>query len=138
MATTLSTNLSLQTVVVESIFPTDAINQRAADSVNMAILEKAIAGVQTAATTGVNASVVNTNGNRIVEMQTLSSGCIASITGMITGMPFCLIWQSVGSTGMADVAPFRLNGALNASLGLVLELVWDGTSYFELSRSANG
>lgn len=138
MATTLSTNLSLQSIVQEGISPNDRINLQGADTANAAILEKAISAVQTAAITGVNASIVNTNGCKIVQLQMLSAGCIASITGMFTGVPFTLFFQSVGSIGMADVSPFRLNGALNGTLGLALTLVWDGTNYIELTRSANG
>lgn len=138
MANTLSANLSLQTPIVESITPNDRINVMSAEAANAVIIEKAIAGVQTAAITGVNASIVNVNGNKIVLYQGLSAGCIASITGMITGMPFSLIFQSVGSIGIADVSPYRLNGALNGTLGLVLTLVWDGTNYYEITRSANG
>lgn len=137
MANTLSTNLSLQTPVIESITPQDRLNTQSAFSANMAILEKAIAGVQTAATVGVNASVVNTGGNRIVQLQMLSNGCIASITGMITGMPFTLIFQSVGSIGIADAGSFKIAGAFNATLDDCLTLVWDGNNYYEVARSSN-
>lgn len=137
MANTLSTNLSLQTPITESIHPQDRLNLQTAHAANMAILEKAIAGVQSAATTGVNASVVNTGGNRVVQLQLLSNGCIASITGMITGMPFTLLFQSVGSMGIADVSPFFLAGAFNATTMDTLTLVWDGTSFWEIARSAN-
>lgn len=138
MANTLSTNLSLPTPITEAISPSDLVNLSAAHATAMTILEKGVAGVQAAATVGVNASIVNTGGNRTVLMQQTSAGCISSITGMITGMPFVLIWQSCGSIGMADTGVFKLAGALAGSLNLALELVWDGTNYTELSRSANG
>jgi hypothetical protein len=138
MANSTTTNLSLQKPVSENRLLEDFDNLKGAHSANMDILEKALCGVQSAATTGINASIINTNGNRIVLMQLLSEGCIASITGMKTGMPFTLIYQSSGSMGMADAAPFYLTAALNGAVNTALTLVWDGSKYLEVGRSANG
>lgn len=138
MANNLSTNLSLQKPIDESILVNDFENLQAANAASLDIIEKALAGVQSAATTGVNASVINTNGNRIVQCQLLSNGCISSITGMITGMPFTLVIQSSGSMGIADVGVFKTAGVFVGAVNSTISLVWDGTHYQELGRSANG
>lgn len=137
MGFNLSANLSLQTPILSGIERNDAVDIGGAQAVNTAILEKAIAGIQLAATVGVNASVVNTGGNRNVFYQGLSAGCISSITGAIIGVPFNLIFQSVGSIGIADVGVFKLASNFNATLDDVLCLVWDGTNYYEITRSTN-
>lgn len=137
MANTTTTNAALQKPIVESQIFQDLVNLQAAHAANMDILEKAIGGFQTAATTGVNASVINTNGNRTVAMQLISAGSIATIIGQIKGMPFTLIFQSSGSIGMADVGIFKLNSALAGAVNTAITLVWDGTNFTEVCRSAN-
>lgn len=137
MGHTLSTNLGLQTRIPAAISPTDLIGLMFDQSVCNPIIEAALAGVQSAATVGVNASVVATGGCRVVQLQLLSAGCIATITGQYTGVPFTLLFQSVGSIGLADAGVFKLNGAFNATLDDTLTLVWDGNNFYEIGRSAN-
>jgi hypothetical protein len=138
MAYSTTTNAALRKPVDEGIGYSDLENLQVDHAANMDILEKAIAGFQTAATTGVNASVINTNGNRTVAMQLLSAGCIATITGQIKGMPFTLIFQSSGSIGMADAGIFKLSAALAGAVNTSITLVWDGAAFIEVCRSANG
>ena len=135
MGETLSTNLSLRTPIPDGIDRNDSVALLGSQAVNVGILERSIAGVQSAV---VNATVINTGGSRIVFCQNLSAGSIASITGMITGMPFTLLFQSTGSCGILDTGVFKLNGNLLPGVNTTLTLVWDGTNYCELGRSANG
>jgi hypothetical protein len=138
MGSNLSTNLSLRTPITEGIDRNDSVTLLGDHATNMGILEKAVAGIQAAATTGVNASIINTNGNRTVLVQLLSAGSIASITGAIAGMPFSLVVQSTGSFGMLDTGVFKLNGNFLPNTNAALTLVWDGTNFTELARSTNG
>lgn len=137
MANTLTTNLSLQIPVQENITPQDRINLQGAEAANAAILEKAIAGVQSAAVTGVNASVININGNKLVQLQLLSAGCIATIIGQVTGVPFILLFQSIGSMTIVDTGVFKLSAAFTPTVDDTLTLVWDGNNFYEVTRSAN-
>ena len=137
MGHTNSTNLGIQTRIYSAVSPADLVGLAFDQSVSNPILEAAIAGVQSAATVGVNASVVNTGGCRITQLQMLSAGCIATIIGQYTGVPFTLLFQSVGSIGLADTGVFKLNGAFNATLDDTLTLVWDGSNFYEIGRSAN-
>jgi hypothetical protein len=52
-------------------------------------------------------------------------------------MPFTMIFQSVGSTGMVDAGAFVLSAALNPAVNAAISLVWDGTNFIEVGRSAN-
>lgn len=137
MATNASANLGLQTIVVEGIGINDRINLNGAGVANCSILERSISGIQTAANAGLSASVINTGGAKIVQLQIGSAGSISSITGMFVGVPFVLLAQSVGSMGIADVDPFRIAGAWIPTTQDTLTLVWDGTNFYEIGRSAN-
>lgn len=137
MANTLTSLSSLPMPIYEAVSPNDLINLLSAHNSAMALLESRLAGIQTAATVGVNASVVDTGGRSLVLLQMLSSGCIATIIGAQIGRSFHLLFQSVGSIGLADAGVFNLAGAFNATLSDVLTLVWDGTNYNEIARSLN-
>ena len=137
MVNTTTSNASLPKPVDESFLMQDMENIQSAHNDAMGIIERCFTGIQAASTTGVNASVVNTNGNRIVMLQVLSAGCISSIAGALKGMPFTMIFQSVGSIGMADTGAFVLSSALNPAVNAALSLVWDGTNFIEIGRSAN-
>ena len=137
MANTTTSNVSLPKPIDESFLMQDIENWEDAHNNSMDILERCLAGIQTAAVTGVNATSVNTRGNRIVQLQVLSALCIATITGAIRGMPFTMIFQSVGSTGMVDAGAFVLSAALNPAVNAAISFVWDGTNFIEIGRSAN-
>ncbi len=137
MSNTTTSNASLPKPIDESFLMQDVENIQSAHNDSMDILERCLAGIQTAAVTGVNATSVNTRGNRIVQLQVLSALCIATITGAIPGMPFTMIFQSVGSTGMVDTGAFVLSAALNPAVNAAISLVWDGTNFIEIGRSAN-
>jgi hypothetical protein len=137
MANTTTSNASLPKPIDESFLMQDVENLEDAHNNSMDILERCLAGIQTAAVTGVNASIINTRGNRIVQLQVTSAGCIASITGAIRGMPFTMLFQSVGSIGMSDVGGFILSAALTPAVNAAISFVWDGTNFIEIGRSAN-
>lgn len=137
MGVNTSTNLGLQTIIIEGITPNDRINAQGAAVANASILERSMAGIQTAANAGLSASVINTGGAKIVQLQITSAGSIGSITGMYVGVPFVLLVQSGTSMGIPDSGAFKLSAAWIPSSDDTLTLVWDGTNFFEIGRSTN-
>lgn len=137
MAVNTSANLGLQTIVVEGISPNDRINLQGASVANASILERSMSGIQSAANAGVASSIVNTGGAKVVQLQMIVSSSIASITGMFVGVPFVLVAQSATSMALVDVGAFKLASTWTPTADDTLTLVWDGTNYYEIGRSAN-
>lgn len=137
MGHTTSTNLGIQTRITSGVSPNDLVGLLSDQAVSNPILEAAISGVQTAATVGVNASIIATGGCRIVQLQMLSAGSIATITGQYTGVPFTLIFQSTASIGIPDSGVFKIAGAFLPTTDDTITLVWDGTNFYEIGRSTN-
>lgn len=135
MAVSESTNLSLQTPVNEGIQNQDLETAKAALAANNAILEKTLSGN---VAIGTNPSIVDTAGNRIVKLYSSSAGSIATIAGALTGVPFTLIMQSSGaSLSLLDAGDMLLSAAWTPDTQYDnLTLVWDGSRYIELGRTA--
>ena len=133
MAYNSSTNLSLRSPIDQHSIESDVDNLQSAHNANMAILELALGGAATIAT---NATVVDTAGERIVNLYTCSAGSIATITGMLTNVPFTLVQRSSGASfGVCDASPFLLNSTdYLTKCGSNITLVWNGTNYIELGR----
>lgn len=137
MATNASANLGLKTIIVESIAPNDRLNLQDAEVANCSILERSMAGIQTAANAGVASSIINTGGAKVVMLQLIASSSITSITGMYVGVPFVLVAQSGTSMGLPDSGVFKLSAAWIPTSDDTLTLVWDGTNYYEVTRATN-
>lgn len=135
MASNPTTNVSLRKTVYESSIWPDVDHLTVDHNANMDILEKALSGSTTIV--GAAATVINTQGNRVVFINSLSIGSISTITGMLTNVPFTIICQSGTSFGIVDAGSFALSASLIFTPDDVLSLVWDGTRYYELGRSVN-
>lgn len=97
-------------------------------------LDDILSGQATAA--GTNASVINIAGKRFINLYACSAGSIATITGMLTNIPFTMIMQSSGaSLSLLDVSPKLLSAAWTPNtVGSNITLVWNGTNYIEIGR----
>jgi hypothetical protein len=136
MANTLTTNMSLQKPIDEHIISNDFNNLQAAHSANMDILEAMLTGVTTFA--GTNASIINTSGARFTKIYACSAGSISTITGMVANVPFTLMIMSSGaSLALVDGGVKALSANwIPSTIYSNLTLVWDGTNYIELARTA--
>lgn len=142
MSYTGTTNISLAKAVVQSIIHEDIPTLIGNEARNMDLLDTALSGVLAIAT---NASIVNTQGYRHIQLAMNTTSSLSSITGMITGIPFTL-YQTVNSSNASFVGlatantAFKLSADWNpAQLGHThknITLVWDGTYYIEISRVA--
>jgi hypothetical protein len=142
MAYTGTTNISLAKPIIQSIIHEDVCNLLSNNSTNLDLLDKVLSGVVAIAT---NATNVNTQGNRFVQLQMNTTSSIASLAGAIVGMPFTLI-QMINSSNASFVGlatantNFLLASDWNPSyLGHLkknITLVWDGTNYVEIARVA--
>jgi len=142
MSYTGTTNISLAKAVVQSIIHEDIPTLIGNEARNNDLLDKVLTGIVAIAT---NASIVNTQGNRHVQLQMNTTSSLSSITGMIKGMPFTL-YQMIDSTNASFVGlatantAFLLSADWNpARLGHLkknITLVWDGTNYVEIGRVA--
>lgn len=137
MANTFTTNASLPKPIDESRIFEDFENLQAAHNTAMDIMEVQFQGIGSVTVSTGNATVLNTTGKRIVYINAHSAGSIATITGMLTNVPFTLIAQSGASFGIVDVGVFALASSLIFTPDDTLTLVWDGTRYYELGRSVN-
>jgi hypothetical protein len=133
MAYSATTNLSLRKTVDEHRIDVDFCNIETDLKANIDIIEKTLAGETAIAT---NATLVNTSGSRIVNLYCCSAGSIATITGMLTNVPFTLVQRGSGASfGLCDVSPFLLNSAdFLTKTGSNLTLIWNGTNYIEIGR----
>ena len=138
MANTRTANASLPKPIDEAQIFQDVENLQTAFNNAMNILETLVgnSGNSVAVTTG-NATILNTTGKRIVYINAVSAGSIATITGMVQDVPFHIIAQSGASFGIVDVGSFELSASLIFTAGDTLTLVWDGSRYYELDRSVN-
>lgn len=138
MANTRTANASLPKPIDEAQIFQDVENLQTAFNNAMDILETLVgnSGNSVAVTTG-NATILNTTGKRIVYINAVSAGSIATITGMVQDVPFHIIAQSGASFGIVDVGSFELSASLIFTAGDTLTLVWDGSRYYELDRSVN-
>lgn len=142
MSYTGTTNISLAKAVVQSIIHEDVPTLIGNESRNNDLLDKILSGVLATAT---NASIINTQGYRHVQLNMLTTSSIATITGMIKGLPFTLYQLLDGSNasfvGLATAnTAFKLSADWNpAQIGHTkknITLVWDGDHYVEISRVA--
>jgi hypothetical protein len=142
MSYTGTANVSLAKIVVQNIIHEDVPTLIGNEVRNNDLLDKILTGSVAIAT---NATNVNTQGYRFIQLQMNTTSSIASLAGAITGMPFTLI-QMINSSNASFVGlatantNFLLSGDWNpASLGHLkknITLVWDGTNYVEISRVA--
>lgn len=142
MSYTGTTNVSLAKAVVQSIIHDDIVVLQTNETRNMDLIDKISSGVLAIAT---NASIVNTLGNRHLQLAMNTTSSLSSITGMIKGLPFTL-YQTIDSSNASFVGlatantAFKLSADWNpAQLGHTkknITLVWDGTNYVEISRVA--
>jgi hypothetical protein len=142
MSYTGTTNISLAKAVVQNIIHEDHANLIGNEARNMDLLDKSLSGVLAIAT---GATIVNTQGYRHVRLSMQTTSSIASIVGMITGMPFTLYQMIDGSNASfvglsTGAANFKLSADWNpAQLGHLkknITLVWDGTDFVEIARVA--
>ena len=142
MAYTGTTNISLAKAVVQNIIHNDIDTLKSDEVLNMNLLDKALSGVLVIAT---NASIINTQGYRNLQLSMQTTMSIASITGMITGVPFTF-YQAIDASNASFVGLATANTAYllsadwnPARLGHLkknITLVWDGTNYVEIMRTA--
>lgn len=134
MAYNETTNLSLQKPIDQNDINSDIDILQASNNANADILETTLGGETAIAT---NPSIVNTAGARIVNLYSCSAGSIATITGMLTNVPFTLINRSSGaSLALLDASPKLLAGNwAGSSVGDNLTLIWNGTNYIEIARA---
>lgn len=137
MANTFTTNASLPKPIDEAQIFQDLENLQAAHNTAMDVLEAQFQGIGSVTVSAGNATVLSTAGRRIVYINAISAGSIATITGMLTNVPFTIIAQSGASFGIVDAGVFALSAALLFTADDTLTLVWDGTRYYELGRSVN-
>lgn len=137
MANTYSSNVSLPSPVGVTQDYINLINLGDAFRDAMTRIDGLLAGSQTAVAAGINGPVLDTGGKRLVNVQLLSAGSIATIIGAINGFPFTLYCQSAGSLGIPDAGLFQIAGAWIPTTQDTIMLVWDGTNYIELGRSTN-
>lgn len=137
MAFTYSANASLPTPVETHQQTQDFEDVQGAQVESHRNLEALLTGSQSAVNAGINASVINAGGKPLVLVQLLSAGSIGSIANVINGFPFTLLCESAGSMGIPDAGGFRLASAWVPTTQDTLTLVWDGTNYYEIARSAN-
>jgi len=96
-------------------------------------MRRAIAGVATGTN---NDTTPDLDGNRILKIASTSSCSIATITGCVAGMPFTILKTTThASMSAIDGTYFKLAGNWNGGIDDNITLVWDGTTYFELSRA---
>jgi hypothetical protein len=140
---TTTTNLSLRKPVKEDGISEDHNNLFGEFNTNMDSIDAAItslasvAGRVGAVVINTNPSIVDTAGNRIVNLYASSAGSISTITGALLNVPFTLIMKSNGmSLALLDAGAMKINGNwIPDTADDNLSLVWDGTSYIELSRT---
>lgn len=139
MANTFTSLVSLPSPIVEGISPSDRINLQDAYRTAMSLIEEKFSGVQSAASAGVNSSIIDTGGRPLTFLQHLSFGSIATIVGCIVGKAFTLVVQSgaSGAYNIIDNANFNLAGNFVPTTLDSITLVWDGSVYHEIARSVN-
>jgi len=142
MSYTGTTNISLAKAVVQNIIHEDINTLKSDEVLNMNLLDKILSGVLAIAT---NASIVNTQGYRHIQLAMNTTSSLSSITGMIKGLPFTL-YQTIDSSNASFVGLATANTAFKLSadwnpdqLGHTkknITLVWDGDHYVEIARVA--
>lgn len=138
MANTFTTNASYPKPIDESIIQEDFGNLQEAHNDLADNLESHLTGIQSAADAGINSTVPDAGFRPVVALQLTSDGSITSIAGAILGKPITFLMQSIGSFQFADEGNFLLSAAFAPTEGDTLTLVWDGTNFVEIARSANG
>ena len=128
-----TTNVGLQKPIDENVISQDVDALQGIVTANSDLLEKILGGITTLTT---NATIVATGGKRLVQMFQCSAGSIATITGMLTGVPFTIQMMGSGATiSLADTAPYLLASAWAPNTkGSNITLVWDGTNMIEVGR----
>ena len=108
------------------------------ETVNADLVEAKFSGVTNCAT---NATRPNILGRTIAKIWTGTGNSrisIATIIGCITGKPFTLVrMSSNASYWIGDAGNFILSASWYNGYGDTLTLIWDGTKYFEVTRSNN-
>lgn len=90
-------------------------------------------GIQTYTAAGATPSVA---GFRVIKVGQSGGVTITNLTGGSTGQIVTLIFTDSNST-IADSGNFKLTGAFSSTADDTLTLVFDGTSWYEISRAAN-
>ncbi len=142
MTQTYTSNVSLPKPVNQNVIHDDVDLIKYAYPKAMDILESLLTGTTTILANTSNSNIINVAGKRIVKLQVESiTGSLTSIAGAIPYFPFsiiCISGASCGTQGMDDKAPFKLTAKwFPNDIGNNITLVWDGTSFFELGRSAS-
>lgn len=75
-------------------------------------------------------------GFKTVKLSPTGAAAYTNFTGATTGDVITFICTN-GSTTIADSGNFRLNGAFTSAADKTLQLIYDGTLFYEVSRSAN-
>lgn len=142
MAYTSTSNASLPKPTYQNVIHDDMDLLKAQYASSMDILDSILKGVTGVENIATDATVVNTNGKRIVRLYVTSlDASIATIVGQKTYVPFTLVGAgSNASTAnhlIIDSALYLLTANWNPgfSVGCNLTLVWDGSKFIELARS---
>ena len=143
MSYTGTTNISLAKAVVQNLIHEDINTLKSDEVLNMTLLDKVLSGSTDIAT---NATIVNTAGNRFVNLNMITNLSIASITGYIKGCPFTLIQVapttnasyiglSTGATAFKLAKNWNpVDTTATVANKQSITLVWDGTNFVELCR----
>lgn len=84
-----------------------------------------------------NSSVPSISTGTVFKLNSSTYACIASFSGMRTGQVFTLIAGQASYPGICDTGSFLLSANwIAAKAGDNLTLIWDGTSFIEISRVA--
>lgn len=142
MANTYSTYASLPTPTAQLVIHDDVDLLKAAHANAMSIVESLLCGSATVTAQTSNSNIVATAGKPIVKLQVVSiAGSLTTITGAIVNKPFTIVvisGASCGNQGLDDKAPFKLTAKwFPNDIANNITLVWDGTSFIEIARSAS-
>jgi hypothetical protein len=142
MAQTYTTNASLPKPTDVNVIHDDMDLLKLAHSTAMDVLESLLCGTTTVTCNTSNSNIVATAGKPIVKLQIVSiAGSLTTITGAVAYRPFTLMvisGASCGNQGLDDKAPFKLTAKwFPNDIGNNITLVWDGTSFVEIGRSAS-
>lgn len=75
----------------------------------------------------------NVGGFKVLKITQSGATAITNLTNGTIGQEVTLLFTDANST-IADSAPFKLNGAFASAADSTLKLVYDGTSWWEISR----
>lgn len=141
MAQTYTTNVSLPKPTNVNVIHDDMDLLKWAYTAAMNTLENYLSGNTIVIANATGAKVIDTGGKPIIRLQITSlAGSLSSITGAVPYSPFrliCISGVSCKNFGLSDLAPFKLTADWYPNdIGNNITLLWDGTSFIELGRSA--